>query len=52
MFLLKGPCTVLLTDGHTLSVRAGAAAQKNARDILGGTELSGFKARTEGTAFS
>lgn len=52
MFLLKGRCMVLLTDGCTLSMRAGAAAQKNVRDTLGGTELFGFEARAEGTAFS
>lgn len=38
----------LLTDSLALNSNSGAAA----RDILGGTELSGFRVRAGGVAYS
>lgn len=49
--ILKDPCTDLLPDELTCSkLQYWCSSSKRAKDIWGGTELFGFRARNEGPA--
>lgn len=50
--LLKGLSMVTHSQKLTLSTSKGTETQKSTRDVLGGTELSGFRGRAGGATLS